>query len=74
MYNTTQGAIEIEKKETNRIEESILTTKPKEKLAIQMLVTFPKTTATPSQDLYRPSVEAMPLQSSRLSPRISNTN
>ena len=43
-------------------------TKPKEKIAIQTLVTLPKSTTSPSLALQTLSIEAAPLQSSRPSP------
>ena len=45
-----------------------MTTKPKEKLVIQTLVTLPESATPPSQALQRLSIEATPLQSSRLNP------
>ena len=49
-------------KEKDETEELGMTTKPKEKLAIQTLVTLPKIATPPSQALHRPSIEAIPLQ------------
>ena len=74
LQKKTQGAIEIEKQEKNRTEELVLTTKLEDQLTIQTLVTLLQTATPPSQDLYRPSVEATPLQSSRPSPSTSKAN
>lgn len=68
-----QGAIEVERQEEKRTKELDLTTKPKDQLTIQTLVTFLRT-ATPSQALHILSVEATPLQPSQLSPTTSKVD
>lgn len=61
-----QGDTEITKKEKDRIEDSVLSMKLEEVIAIQTLVTILDTaTSIPSQALHRLSVEATPLYSSR---------
>ena len=58
----------------DKTEELGMTTKPKEQLVIQTLVTFPGTATLPSQALHWSSIEVIPLQSSRLSPSTSKVN
>lgn len=67
-----QGVTGNTEKEKDKTEESSLTTKPEEKLAIQALALLPESTTPPSQALQRLSIEDTPLQSSRPSPNTSN--
>lgn len=69
-----QGATKKVEPVKDRIEEIDLTKKLEEQLAIQTLVTLPGTATPPIQALHRPSIEAIPLQSSRPSPRTSKVD
>ena len=69
-----QGVIEKVEPTKDRTKEKNLTTKLKEKLEIQTLVTLLGTTPPPSQALHRSSIEAIPLQSSRPSPSTSKAD
>ena len=51
-----------------------MTTNPKEKLVIQILVTFPTTTTPPSQELHKLTREATPLQKLWPSPNTSKVD
>lgn len=67
-----QGEVLTKEKEANRNEESFFTTNLEEHIAIQKLVTLLVSTIhIPIQTLYRPSIDATPLQSSRPSPNTS---
>ena len=51
-----------------------MTTKPKEQLTIQTLITLPEFSTPPREALHRKSIEAIPLQSSSMSPSTSKVD